>query len=212
MKITVGNKELTIRKWKGKDKKKIVKALSAGTDDDQFTILNALVYDSIEEDVTLSTDEFKYVLSRIRAISIGEGVDIEFYCDSCGNNFDRHFELKDIIRYSYTELSEINVPGAKIKLGEIKNKKYYVEKVVQDDIYDLLLRVEEINGNSAFTLDTLEEFFDDLDLDVLTEIVQIFEDSKFTVDDVNEVTCKCGKVQQYQFDEIPGFIPESWVI
>ena len=78
MKIKLGNKELTIRKWKGRDKKKFMAAVNAELLDEQ-EITNSLVYDCIEEDVALSDDEFKYMLSKIRAYSLGEDISIEFY-------------------------------------------------------------------------------------------------------------------------------------
>jgi hypothetical protein len=213
MKIQVGNKNLTIRKWKGKDKKAFINALKKN-DVQQNEIMDVLVYSCIEEDVVLSVDEFRYVLSRIRAYSLGEDISIDFLCSECGTLYTKIFKLKDIIRYTYNGLNEIKVQGHVIELGEIKNKDAYVELVLKDPLYDLLLRVESIDGDDAFTLESLISTFDELDVDVLDEIIDIWESSKFKLDDLNIVTCsneQCGKETTYVFDELPSFFPESWI-
>lgn len=209
MKISVGNKELTIRKWKGKDKKQLLSEIKSNSIKAE-AIMNALVYSCIEEDVALSSEEFKYVLSRIRAYSLGEDFEIEFHCNSCGNTYKRQFKLIDTVRPVFKELNEINVDGISIKLGSVKNKEFYVKKIQEDEIYDFLLRIQEINGNDAFTLNDLENIFDEMDIDTLTKIMRIYEECKFNIDDVNTVVCDCGKEQKYKFDEIPDFIPSDW--
>lgn len=210
MKIQVGDKELNVRKWKGKDKKNFINSLQKN-DTSEKEIMDTIVYSCIEEDVVLSVDEFRYVLSRIRANSLGEEIDVEFYCNECGNVHNHTFELKDIIRYRYEPLSEIKVKDVHIQLGEIKNREAYIKRVAQDEIYDFLMRIESFNGDSAFTLETLMEKFDDLDLDILEEIMAIYEASRFKVQDENEVVCPhCGHAETFIFDELPGFFPDSW--
>ena len=210
MKIKVGDKDITIRKWKGKDKKNFIKALNT-TEINESLIMETLVYSCIEEDVILSTQEFRYVLSKIRAYSLGENIDIDFYCEACGEVHNESFNINEIIKYTFEPLNEIKVKDVHIKLGDIKNKEKYIELINEDALYDLLLRVESFNGNDAFTLDDLIDMFDDLDIDVLTEILEIYESKKFTIDDKNEVQCPaCKDTQVYHFDELPGFFPSSW--
>jgi hypothetical protein len=209
MELKLGNRTIHIRKWKGKDKKNFINSLKS-ENVDKLKLMNTLVYDCIEEDVILSNEEFKYVLTRIRAESLGEEFDIEFYCDGCGSLFTKKLLLKDIITYSFDELKEINVHGISIKLGPIKNKEVYLDLMDKDENYDFLLRIESFNGDDSFTLKELEEKIDDLDLDVLTDIMEIYHKSRFTVKDVNTITCNCGKSHRYIFDEIPGFLPEDW--
>lgn len=211
MQLDIGEKTINIRKWKGKDKKNFINSLKK-SDIDQNEVMHALVYACIQENVTLSHDQFKYVLSRIRAISLGEDIEIEFYCDNCGTVFKKTFKLSDIIRFMYKPLGEIRVGDLVIKLGSVKNRNFYMQKVMEDPNYDFLLRIEEFNGDDAFTLEDLEQKIEDLDIDVLTEVMRQFNDAKFKVDDVNVVTCKCGKEQAYQFDELPGFLPDAWFV
>lgn len=209
MKIKVSDKTITINKWKGKNKKEFTRLLNDPKANEQ-QMMESLVYSCIDEDVILSVDEFRYVLSRIRAISLGEEINIEFYCNECEKTFTKSFELKDIIRFNYKELKEIKVNNIHIKLGNIKNKAIYSEKVAEDSNYDFLFRIEEINGNDAFSLNELEEIVDDIDLDDLEKIMEIYEDHRFKIDDINTVECECGHKMKFQFDELPGFFPDSW--
>lgn len=212
MKLKVGDKTLTIRKWKGKDKKAFVKAFKNKTLDEN-EIMNTLVYNCIEEDVVLSVDEFRYALSRIRAYSLGEDLSIDFYCEDCGTIHKHDFKIKDIIRCTYSPLYEIKAKDVRIKLGAIKNRDSYVKLVAEDELYDLLLRIDSINGDNSFTLDGLIEMFDDMDIDVLTDVLEQYESAKFKVDDINIVRCsnpECGKEVKYKFDNLPGFFPPSW--
>lgn len=208
--INLGSKKIHIRKWKGRDKKAFLASLKA-KEINESDVMDTLVYGCIREKVVLSTEEFKYVLSRIRAISLGEEIRIEFYCIECGEIHKETFQLNNIIRYTCGNLKEIKEKDVLIKLGEIRNKTIYIKKLGEDSLYDLLLRVESFNGDDAFTLDSLMEKFDDLDIDVLASIIEQYENAKFKVQDTNTVICpKCKNETDYIFDELPKFFPESW--
>lgn len=209
MNLKIGDKNITIRKWKGRDKKNFLQHLR--DDSHPRELLNSLVYDNIVPSVPLSPDEFKFVLSRIRAISLGEEFTAEFYCGECGEVFEQEFLLRDAIRHTEpTPVRELRAGNTVIQLGEIRNKDFYIDRIQENADYDFLLRIASINGNDGFTLEELEALIDDLDIDVLTNILEQWEAARFTVDDVNDVQCECGETQTYQFDEIPGFLPESW--
>lgn len=209
--IKLGDKSITIRKWKGKDKRNFVKAIKdPNVTEDK--ILDSLIYSCIKEDVVLSEQEFRYVMVQIRAFSLGEDISIPFKCPECGHEHTQHFNLSDVIRYKFEPLNNIVTSVTTIKLGDIVNKQTYLEKIVEDPMYDLLLRIKSFNGNDSFTLDELVELFDEMDADEYDHIMETFNSHKFTIDDINEVECtKCSNKTNYSFDEIPGFIPESWL-
>lgn len=210
MKIKVGNKNLTIRKWKGKDKKNFLKLLNKEKLD-EVQIMEAMVYSCIEEEIILSIPEFKYVLSRIRAYSIGENINIEFYCEDCGEMFNKDFKLSDIYSYTFKNINEIKSNDIVIKLSEIRNKDFYIKKISEDELYDFLLRIESINGNDTMDLSQIEDYFDELDVDVLTDILEQYENTKFKLLDIHTVKCEnCESETLYQFDELPGFFPSAW--
>ena len=213
-KVQVGNKTVTIRKWKGADRKLFVKTIKERNLESP-DLTNGLVYNCIDENYTFNAEEFRYLLTRIRAFTLGENIKFKFSCSECKEIFEEERELKDILKPKYKELKEINVDNINIKIGEIKNREFY-QKIISENyddsvFYDFLLRIESFNGNDMFTFDELVEMFDDLDVDVLEKIIEIWEDSKFEIDDVNEVVCpKCSHKMNYIFDEIPEFFPTKW--
>lgn len=210
MKIQLKDQEITFRKWKGKDKKNFMKEMSQ-PEPDEIKIMQALVYNCIEEkDIVLSTDEFKYVISMIRAASLGNEIDYNFFCTECENTVDRKYYITDIIKGKYGHGNTIQSKGVDITLGEIRNKEFYMKKIQEGSIFDFLLRIKEINGNDSFDLEFLMDFFDDLDLDVLDDVLQQYDDIRFKVDDVNDFVCDCGHTESYHFDELPEFFPSEW--
>lgn len=209
MKIQLKDQVITARKWKGKDKRNFMKEMQKQKPNED-KITKALVYDCIEEDVILSTDEFKYVLSMIRAESLGNEIKYNFYCTECDSTHERTYNITDIIRASYSDDSVISVGDININLGEIKNKEFYIEKIKEGKIYDFLLRINDINGDKTLDLDDLINFLDELDIDILDEILKKYDDIRFKVDDVNEFVCDCGHREKYHFDELPEFFPSEW--
>lgn len=215
MLIEFGDKKLEINKWKAKQRKEFVKNLTSGNIDEN-TLMDCLVYDCIEPKVALSQEEFKYVLSRIRAYTLGEEIDFKFYCDKCKEPHEQKIELKNIFSYNYNKIEEINFSGINIKLGPIKNKEYY-NKMIQEnyseaDLIDFILRIESINDEEVLSFESTMDFLENLDLDIFDNIIRVWEESKFKVNQIHEVTCpNCGDVQKYDFDDIPEFIPTSWI-
>ena len=214
IKVPVGDKILTIRKWKGRDKIKFLNTIkneNIDPEDLQNQLINSLVYDCIDENVVLSLDEFRYVLTKIRAYSLGEEIHYEFLCPNCQENFEKTLQLKDIIRYKYVPLKEIKVKDINIQLGKINNKETYMNLIEKDEMYDFILRIKSINENDAFTIEQLDEIINDIDIDVLEEILDIWESSKFKIDNINEVQCPhCEDKQLYEFDDLPDFFPKRW--
>lgn len=210
MKIQLKDQEITFRKWKGKDKKNFMKEMSQPVPD-EIKIMQALVYNCIEEkDIVLSTDEFKYVISMIRAASLGNEIDYNFFCTECENTVDRKYYITDIIKGKYGHGNTIQAKGVDITLGDIRNKEFYMKKIQEGSIFDFLLRIKEINGNDSFDLEFLMDFFDELDLDVLDDVLQQYDDIRFKVDDINDFVCDCGHIESYHFDELPEFFPSQW--
>lgn len=212
MEINIGEKKLNIRKWKLKDRKALQEAIRTNPNLTPENVADILVYSCIEESgVVLSKDEARYVITKIREMSIGDDYEVDFYCEKCGTDHTQTFKLSETVRSEYSPLKNIEVPGVSIKLGPIRNKSVYYQMVFEDELYDFLLKIKEINGNDAFTLTQLEEMFDEMDVDTLEQIMEIYETHKFRIDDVNPVACpNCGNVERFHFNDIPGFFPDSW--
>ena len=100
-----------------------------------------------------------------------------------------------------------------IKLQKVLNKEYYYNAMKKEDPYmvDFLFRIKSINDNETMSFNDYVNFFDELDTDILDEILDAWEDIRFKIDDINEVTCPhCGFTEDYQFDEIEKFFPSTW--
>ena len=220
MKIVLKDKTLTVRKWKGKDKKRFMNLMQQ-PEPDEDQIMQTLVYNCIESavgpngvidinDIILSTDEFKYTISMIRSASLGDEIEYNFYCTECSETKKRIYNITDIIKGSFGDGESISADGVEIILGGIRNKEYYLEKLKEGSIFDFFLRIKSINGNDSFDLDFLIDFFDDLDIDIIDDVLGQYDDIRFKVDDVNEFVCDCGHTEKFHFDELPEFFPSEW--
>ena len=212
MKINVG-RELTIRKWKAKEKKEFLRTVRSSEKLD--TLQDILVYNCIEEDVALSAEEFKYVMTQIRSYSLGDDIELEFFCDNCKAKFLRTIKLSEIVKPIISGKNEIKSKNYKIKIGSIRNSSYYKETInnnpSEEKDYDFYLRIQSINGDESMTLEEIIEMFNEMDIDEFDEIFKQWELIRFKVDDVCEISCKnCSDTVNYSFDEIPGFFPPSW--
>lgn len=213
MKIKLNNREITIRKWKAKEKKEFLNTVRNSESLD--TLQDVLVYNCIEEKVALNADEFKYVLTQIRSYSLGDEIELEFFCDNCKTKFLNTIKLCSVVKPLISDKKEIKSKNYKIKLSEIRNVDFYKEIIkanpTEERDYDFYLRIQSINGDDSMTLDEIVQLFDEMDIDEFDSIFNQWEDIRFKIDDSADISCKnCGTVVKYSFDEIPGFFPPSW--
>lgn len=212
MQVKIKDKILNITKWKAKTKKDFVNIMKSGSNVD--LLQDVLVYNHLEEKYALSPDEFKYVLTQLRSFSIGEEIELEFYCEECKSKYVKTINLNEIIKPVYEDKKIINTDNYIIKIGEIKNSDFY-RKVINESEnpkeLDFFLRIEEINEDDSFTLDEIIKTFDEMDIDDYESIFNQWESIKFKVDDTSIIECSnCNHSVKYSFDEIPGFFPKSW--
>lgn len=206
---------VTFRKWKGKDKRNFVTKINSG-DVTPNDVINSLVYECItsenKDSIVLTVDEYRYILTQIRIASFGDDVSFYFDCDECGESFEDHRKLSELIKYTCNPTNLIEVDDIKIELQPLKNRKIYNNIIDINEMNELFLRIKSINGNDAMTFDEVVDFFDELDVDIMEKIWNAYIESAFRIDDENDVTCpNCGDVVKYSFDEIDGFLPNSWL-
>lgn len=216
--LDLRGKKLKFRKWKAKDKKNFIKKIKTSENVKERDLTNELVYDCLEDkNIALSIDEFRYVISKIREKSLGSDVKFELFCDGCKTKFNTTEKIGDIIKQKYKKYKNISVNDIDITIDEPINVKFYYDTINRcetDDEYnfvDFLLRIKKINDIDTFKFDELVDYFDNLDITVLDEILTKWEEMCFVVDDVKEVECPhCKAKQKYKFDIIPDFFPENW--
>lgn len=213
MKVKLNNQEITIRKWKAKEKKEFLNTVRNSESLD--TLQDVLVYNCIEEKVALNADEFKYVMTQIRSYSLGDEIELEFFCDSCKSKFLNTIKLQEIIKPIISNLKEIETKNYRIKLGNIRNVDFYKETIKnnpnEEKDYDFYLRIESINGDESMTLEEIVELFNEMNIDEFDSVFERWEDIRFKIDDTSEISCKnCEDKVKYSFDEVPGFFPPAW--
>lgn len=213
MKIKLGNRDITIRKWKAREKKEFLNIVR--TSESLDLLQDVLVYNCIEENVALNAEEFKYILTQIRSYSLGEEIELEFYCESCKSKFLNTISLNSVVKPVFSSLKQIKTKNYNIKMGEIKNIDFYKKTIKENPLeekdYDFYLRIESVNGDNTLTLDEIIEIFNEMDIDEFDSIFSQWENMRFKIDDTTDISCvKCGNSVTYSFDEIPGFFPPSW--
>jgi hypothetical protein len=210
---TIRNKEVKYRKWKVKDKKKIIQSV-----DDKKLIKDALVYDCIKEDIALSEEEYKFMLYKIRNISLKDKIDYVFECQNCSEIFDYSADLDEIMSSSFEEYGEIISGNTFISIDSIRNKNFYEDQILDlnesdKQFIDFLLHIKSINDNTGFTFEELKNEFNNMNIDIFEDIFKQWQDLKFKVNNIGTVKCpKCSDEIQMEFDLLPNFFPDSWNI
>lgn len=204
--------EIKYRKWKVKDKKKFMNS------DDKQTLREALVYDCLEDkDIALSEDEYKYLLTKIRETSLEDKVHYTFKCINCEQLYDFNADLNVIMSAEFIPYGDIIFKNHIFTMTDLRNRAFYEAAIastdVQDEKYliDFILHIGAYNDNDGYTFQQLNEIINELDADVFEKIINKWEDMRFKLNNVYEVQCPhCNNSEYFEFDDLPGFFPESW--
>lgn len=210
--IQLNSKKIKARKWKAKEKFIFKANISSKNGADK--IVDSLVYDCLETEEVLSTEEYKYALLKIREASISDSIKLQFNCAKCNNRFNADVKLSDILKPVYIEKDEIKTQNHVIKIGEIKNKEFYKKVINQSpNELDFYLRIESINGEECVSISDVIQYFSEMDIDEFEKITEQWEEIRFKLDDNVKIVCpNCQSETVYKFDEIPGFFPNSWYV
>lgn len=207
------DKKYKVRKWKAKEKKEFLKTIKEKENLDDLQ--DILVYNCIEGKAAFSIDEFKYVFSKMRQISLGEKIKLEFFCNECKSKFIQEIPLDDIIKPIFSKIKNIQSKNYNIELSGIVNPDFY-KKIISENVeyskeYDFYLRIKSINDNETMTLEEIVEMFDNMDIDEYDYIFNEWEKIRFKINDIVDISCNnCNHIVKYSFDEVPGFFPNSW--
>jgi len=207
------DKKYKVRKWKAKEKKEFLRIIKEKENLDDLQ--DILVYNCMEGNAAFSADEFKYIFSKMRQISLGDKLNLEFYCDKCKSKFIKEIFLDEIIKPIFSKEKNIKSNNYNIKICGIRNPEFY-KQTISENIeyskeYDFYLRIESINDNDTMTLEEIAELFDNMDIDEYDYIFDKWETIRFKIDDTIDISCNnCEDTIKYSFDEVPGFFPSSW--
>lgn len=214
--VSLRDREIKFRKWKVKDRNKFKAAFNAGND--PKILEQALVFDCLEDPtITLTPEEYRYLMIRIRKESIGNNLHYEFGCKHCGTDYEFDIDLEDTFKPSVKPYGVLKSGNTEFEMGEIQNLKLYKEEVskfqVEEEriLFDFLMHVKRLNGSDAFRFEDLFNFVNDMDLNVADDIFNQWNEMKFNLIDTRAVQCpNCAKIENIRFDIMPGFLPENW--
>jgi len=217
--VPFGKKEVTIREWKGKDRKAFKNLIKESDNLSEEAIADILVYKCIEEDVVLSPYELKYILGLLRSKSISDDIKFNWTCE-CSHKNTTDLKISEIQRgIVYDgEAPEFKLNGKTVVFKNVKNTKIYKELMTSANeerfLVDMALHIHSIDGDESRTLQELLEYFDEeCTTKELDKLWNQYRECMFKLDDVNELTCeRCNTKQKFRFDEIPGFFPETWFL
>jgi len=209
----IKDKEVKFRKWKVKDKKKFL-----SNKDNPLAIKEALVYDCLEDsNLALSEEEYNYLLVNIREESINEKVQYDFTCSHCNKEFEYSADLSAIMKPTFGEYGDIIYKNQIFTMTNLRNRDFYENAILNTSdnetkkIIDFILHIESYNDQDGMSFDDLIEVINNLDIDVFEKIFLDWEKMRFKVDNIETVKCPhCNKTEKYEFDNLPGFFPESW--
>lgn len=206
--------EIKFRKWKVKDKKKF---LNSG--EDKQALREALVYDCLEDkDIALSEEEYKYLLMKIRETSLEDKVHYTFKCVKCEQLYDFTADLNVIMSAEFLPYDDIIFKNHIFTMTDLRNREFYEGAITNADtpdekyLIDFILHIGSYNDNDGYSFQQLNEIINELDADVFEKIISKWEDMRFKLNNVYEVQCPhCNNTEYFEFDDLPGFFPESWI-
>ena len=223
--VPFGKKEITIREWKGKDRKAFKKLISETPTEElsEDKIAQTLVYDCIEEDVVLNPYELKYILGKIRSISISDDIKFIWTCSNpeCDHQNTSDLKISEIYKpivFDGIDVPEFKLNGLEVKFQNVKNTKFYKTAIAETNLevflVDMALHIKSIGQNEAWTLQQILDYFDEeCSIKELDDLWNNYRKCMFKLEDTVELECtECKQKQAYKFDEIPGFFPGTWFI
>lgn len=212
--VDLKHKKVKVRKWKAKDRKNFKKAMLEITEDNveniDKKIFDSLVIPCIEDkSVALSNIEKQYILTYIRKISLGNSFKFKYTCDKCNHENNIELKIDDVSKYNPSDLEIING----IEFSDIMNKKFYDENSDEtDEIKEMAFRIKSINSDTSKGFNEVVEYLEDLEIVEFDELFDAFKKMFPDIDNFYTVICeKCSAEKKYEFDEIPGFIPDNWL-
>ncbi len=215
-------KSVQIRPWKGGDRKKFKKLIrTEGSEITEKMVTDLLVYGCIVngDSIALTSSELKYILAKIREISVSDIIEFTWTCEECEHENNESLTFDELYSPKIGNYSTTQLQGKSIKFGEIKNAKFYkthISKVEEEsNIVDMVLHIDSVDDGQDFTLDSLLEWMDDISTKEQDRLYNEYQAMSFNITEVKKFKCKnkdCDHEEDYNFEEIPDFFPPSWFI
>ena len=217
-KIVLGSsKVVTIRPWTGKTKKRFRKIFEyvQGPEDINFDeVMNALLYDHIEEDVYLNEGEQQMLLAALKTISIDSEVIDEPECPSCSAKNRIKTDLSKILSYKENQFPhEYNNDITFIDIKNIEALKEVLKRLIDED-YDGVTSATDIEfamhldiqkDGKTLKLEEVIDYLDDLPLSDLDDLISKYKEVAPKCDfQLDKLCSNCGTEQTFDLDITTG--------
>lgn len=212
------NKIIHFRKWKAKDRREFVKAIKVDNKD-KISEIKKLVYKTIKENIHLSKEEFLYVLSELRRLSVGDELDITWTCTNCMKINTNVISISSMYKLLQQNLSTI---GSDIKVHlqtpsnyELLKEAVSYAKLDEDVMFaEFLYHIKSIEYKgdtyTIFTFEELIRFIDSIPSNIYNELLIGWNLQRFMFTLTTPISCECGKTSNILVDDISGFV-EDWL-
>ena len=218
--LKLGNKELKFRPWTTKEEKNYFLA----RDDESVTpekIFDILVRPCLEDKTAIfSLEETKYILIKIREVSIGGSFSLRFTCpnEECKSTNIKDVSLTECVTFKEPTYGIATAEDVTITFGRVKSKSA-LEKIslakntVEKFFLEMVFSVEKIKYKSqefeSFTAEEVGDFLDSLPTKIMDKISEEFIKMKPLLSIKTKQKCfKCGKETEVHLEKIPNFLWE----
>lgn len=226
--VSIRDKVFKFRSWKIKDKKSYLSWTSKIDVNNKQEYNNkiirglrqCLVLNCIEGKVSITPDEYQFLLCAIRSKSVNHKIEMTLQCEKCGKDYDFDLDIDKSIKTDCdnfkTIIVEMDKGSLRFEMGRIGSQEVYDDYMNKSEsefeglFVDFVLHVQKIN-NKVYSAEDRFKLFNSVDVNVFEEIIKQWEPQRFKVDNVIGVVCThCKHVEEVIVDDIPGFFPISW--
>ena len=218
-KIKVGNRTIEIKAWKTKDEKAYLIAKEQGDLGDK-TLFNILIKPCIkdfdETEMNFSTNEEMYIMTKIREISLGNYIVMNFTCPHCKGYNEQELNLDNIVKYTPESWHDVQIDDytfvfQKNTSNKAKERIEKCETAVEKDFTSIVLSIVEIKKDKevfdTFTFDELYTFIESLDTKIFDELADEYFGMIDNITMEWETKCMlCDKEVQGNLETIPNFL------
>ena len=222
--VEINNKKIYFRPWNTLDEKNYLLNISS-RDDENVPIddlWNILIIPCIKDkNIELTEIEKKYLMIKMREISIGDDIEIRYICnhDNCKTVNEINININDVLEYKNNNFQTIKYDEIEITFNEpktqnLKNRlKEYEINTFNYNFINFLIHIESYKYNDIlyehFSFEELKQFFESVPSKIYNKLYKEFTNMLGKISFNIETKCiTCGNTNIIETENIPNFL---WV-
>ena len=215
--IKVGSRTLEIKAWKTKEEKAYL-IYKEQAELDEHSVFDILLRPCIKDSdkYNFTSNEEIYIMTKIREISMGNDITLNFTCTECDKFQDREISLNDIVIYTPENYYNVKIDDYEFIFNKNDSPKFK-ERVlkagsqVEQEFVALVMSITEIKIKKVvydtFTFDELYEFINDLDTNTFDKLYAEYAKMVDSLTMNYKINCLfCDTVNENSLERIPGFL------